>query len=80
MVPVKNQKTTYTLSTEGDNVYMTMPAGTLFPYIPADGAYNGELKLRIESLLGTSMVLVWDDGNDSVALHPDECRRRISGI
>ena len=67
MVPVKNQKTTYTLSTEGDNVYMTMPAGTLFPYIPADDAYKSELKLRIESLLGTSMVLVWDDG--TIAWH-----------
>jgi hypothetical protein len=63
MVPVKVQNTSYTLSTEGSDVYMTMPAGTLFPYIPADGAYNGELKLRIESLLGTTMVLVWDNGN-----------------
>jgi hypothetical protein len=63
MVPVEKQKTTYSLSTEGDNVYITMPANTLFPYIPADGAYNGELKLRLESLTGSKMVLVWDDGN-----------------
>lgn len=63
MVPVEKQTSTYTLSTEGDNIYMTMPAHTLFPYIPADDAYNSELKLRIESLLGTTMVLVWDDGN-----------------
>jgi hypothetical protein len=63
MVPVEKQKTTYTLSTEGNDVFMTMPAGTLFPYIPADDAYKGDLKLRIESLLGTKMVLIWDDGN-----------------
>ena len=39
-----------------------MPAGTYFPYIPADAAFNGELKLRIESLVGSTMVLVWDNG------------------
>ena len=39
-----------------------MPAGTYFPYIPADGAFNGELKLRNESLVGSTMTLVWDNG------------------
>lgn len=63
MVPVEKQTSSYELSTEGDNIYMTMPAKTLFPYIPTDAAYNGELKLRIESFVGSKLVLVWDDGN-----------------
>lgn len=66
-VPVEKQETTFSLSTEGDDLYITFPAGTLFPYIPANDAYTGELKLRIESLLGSTMVLVWDNG--SIAWH-----------
>lgn len=56
------KKSSFKLSTEGEDIYMTMPAGTYFPYIPADGAFNGELKLRIESLVGSTMTLVWDNG------------------
>ena len=63
MAPVEKQKTSYQLSAEGDDLYLIMPAHTLFPYIPADDAYNSELKLRIESLVGSTMVLVWDNGN-----------------
>lgn len=67
MVPVEAQTTTYGLTTEGDDVFMTFPAGTLFPYIPADEAYTAELRLRVESLTASRMVLVWDNG--SIAWH-----------
>lgn len=63
MVPVEEFKGSYQLSAEGEDLYIIMPAHTLFPYIPADDAYNGELKLRIESLVGSTMNLVWDNGN-----------------
>lgn len=62
MVPVEEQAKTYSLSAEGEDIFMILPAGTLFPYIPADGAYTGELRLRIESLTASRMVLVWDNG------------------
>lgn len=63
MAAVDGKKpSSFKLSTEDGNIYMTMPAGTYFPYIPADAAFNGELKLRIESLVGSTMVLVWDYG------------------
>lgn len=68
MAPVDGKKTSsYALSTEGESVYITMPSGTYFPYIPADEAFTGELKLRIESLVGSQMTLVWDNG--SIAWH-----------
>lgn len=63
MVPVEEQKSSYQLSAEGEDLYIIMPAHTQFPYIPADDAYNGELKLRIESLVGSTMTLIWDNGN-----------------
>lgn len=62
MVPVETQVTDYSIATEGESLYLTFPTETLFPYIPADGAYTGELKLRVESLTGSKMVLVWDNG------------------
>ena len=61
------QESSFKLSTEGEDIYMTMPAGTYFPYIPADDAFKGELRLRIESLVGSMMSLVWDNG--SIAWH-----------
>ena len=61
------QESSFKLSTEGNDIYMTMPAGTYFPYIPADEAFKGELRLRIESLVGSTMALVWDNG--SIAWH-----------
>ena len=68
MVPVEKQETEYSLSTEGDAIYLTFPTETLFPYIPADAAYTGELKLRIETITASKLVLVWDDGS-SIAWH-----------
>ncbi|CDC25553.1 putative uncharacterized protein [Prevotella sp. CAG:386] len=62
MVPVSEQHSSYKLSVKGDDLYLVMPANTCFPYIPADAAYNGELRLRVESITGSTMVLVWDDG------------------
>lgn len=67
MVPVEAQTTTYSLTTEGDDVYIVFPSKTLFPYIPADDAYNNELRLRIESVTASKLVLVWDNG--TIAWH-----------
>ena len=61
------KESSFKLSTEGNDIYMTMPAETYFPYIPDDAAFTGELKLRIESLAGSTMSLVWDNG--SIAWH-----------
>ena len=57
------KQSSFKLSTEGEDLYMTMPAGTYFPYIPDDAAFTDELKMRIESIVGTSMTLIWDNGN-----------------
>ncbi len=62
MVPVEKQETEYTISTEGESLYINFPAETFFPYIPCDKAYTGELKLRVESLTGSKIVLVYDNG------------------
>ncbi len=80
MVPVSEQHSSYKLSVKGDDLYLIMPANTCFPYIPADAAYNGELRLRVESITGSTMVLVWDDGNISMALHPHLRQRGLPGL
>jgi hypothetical protein len=61
MVPVQSQTTTYSMDAEGDNIYITMPSKTLFPYIATDDAYNSP-KYRLESLTATKMVLIYDNG------------------
>ncbi len=63
MAPVERQETEYSVITEGESIYLSFPAETLFPYIPCDEAYTSELKLRIESLTGSKMVLVYDNGD-----------------
>lgn len=60
---VAKQTTSYEFDVDGDNVYLVFPAKTLFPYIPTDGAYNNELRLRLESLSPSTMVLIYDNGN-----------------
>jgi hypothetical protein len=61
MVPVKAQTSSYSLDADGDYIYMTMPANTLFPYIPTDDAYKSP-KFRLESLTPSQMVLIYDNG------------------
>lgn len=67
MATVEKQEASYSVTTEGESIYLTFPAKTLFPYIPSDAAYTDELRLRIESITGSKLVLVYDDG--SIAWH-----------
>ena len=60
------QTSTYEIVGEGDDVYLVLPAGTLFPYISCDNQYNAP-KFRIESITGSELVLIYDDG--SIAWH-----------
>lgn len=62
MSPVSKQETTYSMDVDGDNLYVIMPAKTLFPYISSDDAYNNP-KFRLESLTPSKMVLINDNGN-----------------
>lgn len=64
---VERQETSYSLTTEGESIYLTFPAKTLFPYIIEDAAYNEELRFRIESISGSKLELVYDNG--SIAWH-----------
>lgn len=66
-VAVEKQETSYSLTTEGESIYVTFPAKTLFPYIIEDAAYNEELRFRIESISGSKLELVYDNG--SIAWH-----------
>ncbi|MBM6992545.1 MAG: hypothetical protein I3J02_04690 [Prevotella sp.] len=63
MAPVDKQSTSYSFEFEGDVLYMKFPSKTLFPYIPTDAAYNDELKLRVESISPSKLVLVYDNGD-----------------
>ncbi len=60
------QTATYEIRGEGNDVYLVLPAGTLFPYISCDGQYN-EPKFRIESITGSELVLIYE--NDDIAWH-----------
>lgn len=61
-VPVEKQTATYAFSVEGDDVYLTLPAGTLFPYIPND-AFISDTRFRLVNLDNNAMTLVsWDGG------------------
>ncbi len=64
--PVETQTTTYGFEVEGDDVYLTLPANTLFPYIPYDDSYENP-KFKIVSLTANKMELIADNG--SIAWH-----------
>ena len=61
-VPAEKQETTFAFSVDGDDIYLTLPAKTYFPYIPFDASYNNPT-FKITSLTTKQMVLVADDGN-----------------
>jgi hypothetical protein len=60
---VDKQTVNYTFDAQGNNIYLVFPAKTLFPYIPTDDAYNKELRLRLENITSSTMVLIYDNGN-----------------
>ena len=62
----EQQTATYTIEGRGNDVYLVLPAQTLFPYVSCDNQYN-KPEFRIESITGSELVLVYDDG--SIAWH-----------
>ena len=66
MATVSEQTTTYDFDIVGDDVYITLPAQTLFPYIPNDENYN-QPRFKIASITTTKLELVSDNG--AIAWH-----------
>ena len=58
VVPVSAQTTTYAFAVEGDDLFLTLPAGTLFPYLPNED-YLKDSKFHLISLDNNAMTLVW---------------------
>lgn len=56
------QTATYTIEGRGNDVYLVLPEHTFFPYISGDNQYN-KPEFRIESITGSELVLIYDDGN-----------------
>ncbi|MBX2966571.1 MAG: hypothetical protein KF845_10525 [Cyclobacteriaceae bacterium] len=61
MAPVSEQNTTYSIVAEGNDVFVVFPAGTLFPYIANDDAYNTP-KYKLAGISSSRIVLVIDNG------------------
>ncbi|MCD8184723.1 MAG: hypothetical protein LUE99_18460 [Bacteroides sp.] len=61
MATVEEQKVNYDFVVEGNDVFITFPSKTLFPYIANDDAYNTP-KYKIVSLTPTKMELIADNG------------------
>lgn len=64
--PTGAQTSTFEIVGEGDDVYLVLPAGTLFPYISCDDQYNNP-RFRIESITGSRLVLIYE--NADIAWH-----------
>lgn len=68
MIPVQKQESTYEFTTEGNDIYLTFPAQTLFPYIANDNQYKTpKFKLESATLTSKKMSLIFDDG--TIAWH-----------
>lgn len=65
-VATQQQTAQYEITGEDNDVYLVLPAQTQFPYISCDNQYNTP-KFRIESITGSKLVLVYDDG--TIAWH-----------
>jgi len=63
---VDAQTTTYSFGVDGDDLYLVLPANTLFMYIPND-SFVSDPRFKIESVNTKTMELVFDNG--SIAWH-----------
>jgi len=63
---VDAQTTTYSFEVEGDDLYLVLPSGTLFMYIPNDG-FVSDTRFKVENANAKTLELVTDDG--SIAWH-----------
>ena len=59
MATVAEQTTNYDFDIVGDDVFVTLPSKTLFPYIANDDIYNTP-RYKIVSLTATKMELIAD--------------------
>lgn len=66
MAAVSEQVTTYDFVAEGNDIYLTFPAHTLFPYIANDDIYNTP-KYKLAGISPTKIELISDNG--SIAWH-----------
>jgi len=66
MAPVSEQITTYNFVGEGNDVYLTFPSQTLFPYLANDESYNTP-KYKVVGISANKIELVSDNG--SIAWH-----------
>ncbi|MDO4497022.1 MAG: hypothetical protein Q4B58_04190 [Bacteroidales bacterium] len=65
-VPVEVQQSTYNFEVDGDDLYLTFPKGTYFPYIANDDIWNTP-RYRVLNLTTKAMELVADNG--AIAWH-----------
>jgi hypothetical protein len=64
--PAQSQTTTFQFKTEGTDLYLELPAGTLFGYIPNVEAYNSP-KFKVNGISNDTVELTIDNG--SIAWH-----------
>lgn len=62
--PVDEQTTQLSFTVEGHDVFMTLPANTLFPYIPFDESYSSP-KFKFVDLDADKMEFIVDDGTNA---------------
>ena len=59
--PVEAQTVSYDFDVVGDNLYLTLPAETLFPYIANDAQYKSPVRFLIESVTPNLTTAEWID-------------------
>ena len=65
-VPADVMSTSFSFDVSGDDLYLVLPAGTLWPYFPNDDFIDNP-RLKVESMTSKAMELVADNG--SIAWH-----------
>ena len=66
MVPVDPMTTTFSFEVEGEDLYLVLPEGTLFPYI-ANDSFVANPRFKVKSITSKAAELVIDNG--AIAWH-----------
>lgn len=53
----------YEFDVQGDDLYITLPAKTPFVYVPYSEAWTAGIRLRVESMTGSEINLIQDNGD-----------------
>lgn len=61
-VPVEAKTVEYKFEVEGDDLYLTLPAETPFPYVPYDANWSSP-RFKVESVTPSTINLVADNGD-----------------